>query len=163
MSSEMRTRLAVSCLLLIAATASAEPARVKPSTLPEWWPSAQFAYGVPIVAEDYAQADFATGPKPPNHERPTITVRGRHWHAYLVRFREEEKAQTHPDGDAKWRLLKSDLEAKGFRLIDDEETKARVFASFRQAKATRRPGPSSSSATPSTPVSSRPSRSPRIR
>ncbi len=122
----MRTRL-VLLFFAVAVAANAEVSHVKPKTLPDWWPKGLFATGSTIVAEDYAEASFPTEAKPANRVQPTVTVRGHHWHAYLVRTPQELKLKTEPDAFAKWSELKRALEAEGFHVITEEERREGIY------------------------------------
>ncbi|MBS2029249.1 MAG: hypothetical protein JST54_15205 [Deltaproteobacteria bacterium] len=56
----LRPILLAAAVLCSAGTAAAEPPRVTASTLPSWWPAAQFGKSSVVTAEDYGEAQFNT-------------------------------------------------------------------------------------------------------
>lgn len=120
-------------LLAAAAAFAAEPPRVTPARLPDWFPASLFKIAAPgngFDAYDYAEGSFVTARHPKEVNR---TMRGRYW---KVEFESlpAERAKGGADGFAKYDAAAKVLAKAGFREIWADRG-SRVFGTFERGGA----------------------------
>src|SRR3569832_392830 len=103
-------------LPLALAAFAAEPPRVTPAHLPDWFPASLFKIATPgngFDAYDYEEGSYIVTRNPKEQQR---TMRGRYWNVEFESL-PAERAKGGADGFAKYDAAAKELGKAGFREI----------------------------------------------